>query len=274
MMSTTSTSNKETLWSRIAGFFEATSNKLSESFLGNWWRTWTSWGTTDAGDRNLLGMTQDLVGSVISLTWRLPIGVAVISKELFVDPKGAFAKIGYLSYKSCLTLGFLLGLRKDKYDGRFDMTYLAVTIYCGFITWIIGIPLISAGWVVTGMIFSFAPWIVSALMSITEARSFWEVTTYKAYTQRKLRSQQDAVAQSQSAYERDVDAVAENTAYLKAAAAKYDQIEAQADSNYGSGSEAMSELYVKIRDGELNRSQILSLIEESASGSNQLGLDG
>ena len=270
-MSTTSTSNKETLWSRIAGFFEATSNKLSESFLGNWWRTWTSWGTTDAGARNLLGMTQDLVGSVISLTWRLPIGVAVISKELFTDPKGAFAKIGYLSYKSCLTLGFLLGLRQK--DGRFDLTYLGVTIYCGFITWIIGIPLLTAGWVVTGIIFSFAPWIISALMSITDARSFWETTTYKAYTQRKLRSQQDAVAQSESSYARDVDAVARNTAYLKAAAAKHDQLEAQADSNYSSGSEAMSELYIKIRDGELNRSQILGLIEESASGSNQLGFD-
>jgi hypothetical protein len=270
-MNTTSTSKKEALWSRICGFFKASSNKLSESFLGNWWRTWTSWGATDTGSRNLLGMVQDLVGSVVSMTWHLPIGVCLISKELFVDPKGAFSKAGYLAYKSCLTLGFLLGLRKK--NGKFDLTYLATTLYCGFITWLIGIPLLSAGYLVTGTIFSFAPWIISALMSITEARGFWEITTYKAYTQMKLRSQQDAVAQSQSAYARDIDAVAQNTAYLKAAAAKHDQLEAKADGNYSSGSEAMSELYIKIRDGELNRSQILSLIEESGSGSNQLGFD-
>jgi hypothetical protein len=267
-MNITSTSKKEALWSRICGFFKATSNKLSESFLGNWWRTWTSWGVTDTGSRNLLGMAQDLVGSVVSMIWHLPIGVCLISKELFVDPKKAFSKAGYLAYKSCLTLGFLLGLRKK--NNKFDLTYLGATVYCGFITWLIGIPLLSAGYFVTGIIFSFAPWIISALLSITEAKTFWEVTTYKAYSQMKIQSQQDAVLQAHDSYSRSVHTVDENTDRLIVQKEGFHEIEEQANKNYRASSLALSELYSRIRDNDLGRDQILSLIEESALGHKQL----
>ena len=205
-MSTTSTSDKETLWSRISGFFEATSNKLSESFLGNWWKTWTGWGRNDDGSSNGLGVIQDVTGGLIALTWRLPIALGFFCVKAFQSPSDALDLALYAGKKGLLTLGYTFGLRPSSYSRfGYDLEGVMWTIWCGMIAMIIGAPLLQAGLTTAGIITIVAPFAISFVMNFSHAKSFWENYRFVDYLSDKKRATL-AAAEAATDSRREADA--------------------------------------------------------------------